>query len=1414
LVNQHRHLVCSQLSEAVVAEDPAAGETLVVVDQDAADEALGSGSGLQKNPPAEVVVRFTGPVPSRYAAEVGKVLNQIVQCEVVVGSDPYEPRVGSVVLMLGPDLILDPTWLGFLLDECLREGDAVGIGLVNGDETIVHAGAAAALGGYRCFGAGCAYGSSQLFATDRSGSQLLAPYAQMVHAPGQGVSAMVEPTAFGRFLGATVARTRGSSEQPAELHGSIEEAIPNAVLVVGSAGSAERDIAILDQLIELSHPIWLADSAVELPASRLARGGVLAFEPREWSADALASAFGVRAVLHLDDSALRDDDATQQLLRARPGATWAALVTACDATLTGRVREVLEESEIESWLDRVLANEGSADNARIAVIPECDTTTGLVSVVVPVHGCWDMTQRCLDSLLDEKFPELEIVVVDDASPDNTAEQLSERTDVVVVSNEHNLGFPAAVNRGIARSSGEFVCVLNNDTEVTPGWLDEMLAILRIDGTAMVGPRSNQISGLQHVTDSPSLRDGAAAHQWALQWSERRRGQSWRTNRLVGFCLLTRRSTLVELGGLDEAFGRGNFEDDELCDRVLDSGGQLRVADGAVVLHHGSATFASLNEDFTATLASAARHRGNSNARRSGVITGIVLSDGDVGLTQNTVWSMLGLTDHIRVVERAGADLSRLHLARGMRLGVEVVAADWQSVDGAAVSFGDLASEHVVMLLSGEVLEVTDWGAARAEIERHGGDGAGINVGSHNEVRVHRLGAAGTQAFGSECDDALGAVRIRQPNVDGGPEQRAIRAEPQSTPIAEPELVASAEPQMTLVAAIILSDGDSVASEASADSVLAIADVVVVFERAMEPTSALHDSSDGTGHQVHRVDWTDHDALAAALQQVSSAWTLVLEAGERVAIDQIGWMADLCSLPMQAVGLRIGDRVEVRLTPTGQGAIDLIGSETDLVSEGIRIVPSTLEHSDIIASRFPELGAASSIRAALANKPEWAERLAETMELEEQVRVLDQIRTERPVRWDASPDLVDVGAVIAFDPRSSRCGEFEPNSYGRLRDTITTALDQSHPLTELIVAVPALTVVPGYDDGRVRVVEHFGIEDRDSGQARLAKLANLGSTLVSGHWICLLDVGDRLRFDHIEHLLDVAYSDRSEYVHGLVVCSDVTPAKVEMGPDRQLRQGSLGPGLFYGELRALELRATAWRIPEFAGANRTARWRVLGVTESAAEAVTTARPAVAIHMESAPVANPDQAVGQTGVSNLPTASSARLHLGSGPNALQGWTNIDVDEQYSPELVHDLSQGLPFADGTIELIYSEHFFEHLTLDDGLSLLKECKRVLRPGARLRIAMPDLATVINAYATNWRDQVWVKDFPELTSAAHMLNFALREWGHQYVYDHDDLVQRLGDVGFVDIEGQAWGESRHADLQNRETRPDSLLIVECSNPQ
>lgn len=177
--------------------------------------------------------------------------------------------------------------------------------------------------------------------------------------------------------------------------------------------------------------------------------------------------------------------------------------------------------------------------------------------------------------------------------------------------------------------------------------------------------------------------------------------------------------------------------------------------------------------------------------------------------------------------------------------------------------------------------------------------------------------------------------------------------------------------------------------------------------------------------------------------------------------------------------------------------------------------------------------------------------------------------------------------------------------------------------------------------------------------------------------------------------------------------------------------------------------------------------------------------------------------------------SRLHLGCGHNHLEGWVNIDIDRAVSPDIRLDLRTGLSVTPGTVALIYSEHVLEHLSFEDGILLLRECRIALRPGGILRTAMPDLKALVNRYLDGWRDQAWLQDpaYGYIDSAARMLNHAFYGWNHRYLYDADELRKRLQEAGFAHVEEQPWGRSRHPALRGLETRPDSKLILEAVAP-
>lgn len=175
---------------------------------------------------------------------------------------------------------------------------------------------------------------------------------------------------------------------------------------------------------------------------------------------------------------------------------------------------------------------------------------------------------------------------------------------------------------------------------------------------------------------------------------------------------------------------------------------------------------------------------------------------------------------------------------------------------------------------------------------------------------------------------------------------------------------------------------------------------------------------------------------------------------------------------------------------------------------------------------------------------------------------------------------------------------------------------------------------------------------------------------------------------------------------------------------------------------------------------------------------------------------------------------RLHLGCGAVRLEGWLNTDI--RVGAELVVDVALPLPFRRNRFSAIYSEHLVEHLPLWQVDRFLRNAHRVLRPGGVMRIAMPDLSEVVRSYLSpgdDWRDQDWLSwpDHSFIRTRAEAINVAFRWWGHQYLYDAEDLKRRLCDAGFRQIEFCEAGASKHPDLVNLETRGDSFLIAEVT---
>ena len=160
----------------------------------------------------------------------------------------------------------------------------------------------------------------------------------------------------------------------------------------------------------------------------------------------------------------------------------------------------------------------------------------------------------------------------------------------MIHNACNEGFAFACNQGIACSQGKYICLLNNDAEVTEGWLEPLLALIEA-GPQMgaVAPCTNRASGVQALPFAPGLETGGPA-ALARLLHQSQKGAYQLVERVVGLCLLLSRSAIHTIGGLDPIFGFGNCEDDDYCLRLRRHGYGIGVSFESFVYHHGSQTF--------------------------------------------------------------------------------------------------------------------------------------------------------------------------------------------------------------------------------------------------------------------------------------------------------------------------------------------------------------------------------------------------------------------------------------------------------------------------------------------------------------------------------------------------------------------------------------------------------------------------------------------------------------------------------------------------------------------------------------------------------------------------------------------------------------------------------------------------------
>jgi GT2 family glycosyltransferase len=201
--------------------------------------------------------------------------------------------------------------------------------------------------------------------------------------------------------------------------------------------------------------------------------------------------------------------------------------------------------------------------------------------VVIVWNQLALTKACLDSLKKNTLYPFRLIIVDNASSQETKVYLQKfaedkTMEVTLIRNENNLGFVKAANQAMRASTSPYLCLLNNDTLVYPGWLSEMVKVAETKREiGLINPSSNTLGQRPRPDETNE------------EFAKELTGQSGayaELGQVSGFCLLVKRPVIEQIGLFDEIFGLGQFEDIDYSRRAQAAGFICVRAKAAYIYH--------------------------------------------------------------------------------------------------------------------------------------------------------------------------------------------------------------------------------------------------------------------------------------------------------------------------------------------------------------------------------------------------------------------------------------------------------------------------------------------------------------------------------------------------------------------------------------------------------------------------------------------------------------------------------------------------------------------------------------------------------------------------------------------------------------------------------------------------------------